>query len=38
MGPKVIPQGIGTEEKQPEDRVLGQEIPGTSGTHTSGYP
>ena len=25
-------------EKQPKDRVLGQEIHGTSGTQTSGYP
>ena len=25
-------------KKQPKDRVFGKDIPGTSGTHTSGYP
>ena len=25
-------------KKQPKDKVLGQDAPGTSGTHTSGYP
>ena len=24
--------------KQPKDKAFGQDIPGTSGTHTSGYP
>ena len=25
-------------KKQPKNKVFGQDIPGTSGTHTSGYP
>ena len=25
-------------KKQPKDKVIGQNIPGTSGTQTSGYP
>ena len=29
---------IRSQKKQPEHRVLGRDIPGTSGTQTSGYP
>ena len=29
---------ISRRKKQPKDRVSGRDIPGTSGTQTSGYP
>ena len=35
---KCLESGRIPKEKQPKDKVLGQDIPGTSGTLTSGYP
>ena len=29
---------VRSEKKQPKDKVFGQDIPGTSGTQTLGYP
>ena len=35
---KTLSIKISGTEKQPKDKVFGQDIPGTSGTQTSGYP
>ena len=29
---------VSGQEKKPKDKVFGRDAPGTSGTHTSGYP